>query len=322
MSSSIFSEPLHRIFPSHSFDEDELLSVDTPEAPSGYDRVWKEWYQMALELETLPEIIDTGRDEGGWRVFEMVYTSTNNMVIGGWLLLPKSGEVKRGLVVGHGYSGREGPSTGYSWKDTAILFPCARGISRSPNPPISNEPRWHVLHDIHLPERYIIRGCVEDTWLAVSTLLRLFPQLKGHIGYIGVSFGGGIGAMALAWDDRVSKGYLNVPSFGNQSLRLKLRSMGSATSVQAYSKKDPGVVENTLQWYDAAVAARRIKIPMLMACALSDPVVTPPGQFSIYNELAGPKELFVLDAGHKDYPGKVKQESELWKQMLKFFKDL
>lgn len=322
MSHSIFDGPLHRILPSHTFNEEELLAVGRPEEPAGYDKVWREWYAEALEVETLPEVIDTGQDENGWRVFDIIYTSTDQMVIGGWLLLPKSGVVKRGLVVGHGYSGRDEASTCYPFKDTAILFPCARGISRSPNPPISHEPKWHVLHDIDKPERYIMRGCVEDTWLAVSALLRLFPQLEGRIGYIGVSFGGGVGAMALAWDDRVSKAYLNVPSFGNQEMRLKLRSLGSAASVQSYNKKEPDVVENTLQWYDAATAANRITIPMLVACALSDPVVTPPGQFAVYNALQGPKELFVLDGGHKDYPNKKRQDSKIWNRMLEFFEDL
>jgi len=43
-------------------------------------------------------------------------------------------------------------------------------------------------------------------WLAVSAMLSLFPHLAGHLGYLGVSFAGGIGALALAWESRISKG--------------------------------------------------------------------------------------------------------------------
>ncbi|MEZ5576382.1 MAG: hypothetical protein R3F44_12440 [Candidatus Competibacteraceae bacterium] len=40
---------------------------------------------------------------------------------------------------------------------------------------------------------------------------------------------------------------------------------------------------------------------MHVAAARFDPAVPPPGQFAVYNALAGPKELFVLRAGHFDH---------------------
>ncbi|WP_018970284.1 acetylxylan esterase [Rubritalea marina] len=311
-----------RIRPSHRFDLDELLGVKVPAEPAGYAEMWLAWREEALQLSPHPSIEDAGYDQGDWQVFNMSYRSTDDVQIGGWLLLPKSGRVKRGLIVGHGYGGRTEPDFHLPFKDAAILFPCARGIGRSAHPPISDEPRWHVLHDIHKPERYILRGCVEDLWLAVSALLRLKPELEGHIGYLGSSFGGGVGAMALAWENRVQIAHFKVPTFGHQMLRLQLKTMGSGASVQALHKKEPQLVENTLQWFDAAQAAKHIKIPVHVACALADPVVTPPGQFAIYNALAGPKELFTLSAGHMDYPAQEEEEQKLLHGLESFFKDL
>jgi cephalosporin-C deacetylase len=86
-----------------------------------------------------------------------------------------------------------------------IVFPCSRGLGRSSDTQISADSRWHVLHDIHSRDNYIIGKCVEDLWTCVTAILELFPDVEGHIGYLGTSFGGGIGAMALPWDNRIQR---------------------------------------------------------------------------------------------------------------------
>jgi cephalosporin-C deacetylase len=159
-----------------------------------------------------------------------------------------------------------------------------------------------VLHDIDQPARYILGGCVEDLWVAVSVLAVLFPALDG-IGYSGISFGGGIGALALPHDPRIDRAHLTVPTFGNMPLWLSLPTVGSGAAVQAYAAQHPEVRE-TLRFFDAASAATCIGIPMLFAVARFDPAVAPPCQFSVANARTGAKhhETFVLDAGHADYP--------------------
>jgi cephalosporin-C deacetylase len=171
-------------------------------------------------------------------------------------------------------------------------------------------------------DRYILGGCVEDVWLAVSALLSLFPDLAGHLGYLGISMGGGIGALALAWESRISKGHLNVPTFGHQPLRLRLETNGSARSVQQFYRTHKKMTLKVLRYYDAALAAKRIKIPMHCACATFDPCVAPPGQFSIYNALNCEKHLFILEAGHHSYANQVQQEFELINQLDDFFASL
>ena len=81
---------------------------------------------------------------------------------------------------------------------------------------------WHVLHDIQDRDRYVHGGCIEDIWVAVTAAQELFPSAANRIGFMGISFGGGIGAMALAFEERIQRGHLNVPSFGNQPLRMCL----------------------------------------------------------------------------------------------------
>ncbi len=158
-------------------------------------------------------------------------------------------------------------------------------------------------------------------WLAVSSLLALFPHTAGRLAYLGISFGGGIGALALPWDNRIRYAHFNVPSFGHHPLRMQLPTWGSAAAVQNY-QREHGNVLATLSYYDAAVAAQGLRVPVHVAAALSDPVVAPPGQFCIYNALPGKKKLFILEKGHSDYPGQANQEKALLLELQEFFSEL
>jgi cephalosporin-C deacetylase len=304
--------------PSYGYTLDRLLQVESPPPPDDFAAFWQARYRRALSLDPSQRLRHCNWSHPDFECYDLYYRSTDAFDIGGWALIPKYQPVTRGVIVGHGYGGRESPDFHLPIPNAALLFPCFRGLSRSRRWPISENPAFHVLHDIDKKDRYILGGCVEDLWLAVSALLALFPSLDGHVGYLGISFGGGIGALALPWDRRIRRAHFNVPSFGHHPLRLKLPTWGSAASVQKYHSEH-GHVLDTLRYYDAAVAARYVQAPVHVAAALADPMVAPPGQFSIYNALAGEKHLFVLECGHADYPRKIAQENALIAEIREFF---
>lgn len=310
--------------PTYGYTLQQLLAVTPPREPKDFEAFWQQRYRHALTVNPAPHTQIVNENRLGYRVFNIGYTSTNQFPIRGRLLIPISGVVKRGFILGHGYGydALDEPDFQLFFKDAAFLLPCFRGLALSAQPAISAEPYWHVLHGIEQREHYILGGCVEDVWLAVSTLLSLFPQTAGHIGYMGISFGAGIGAIALAYEQRIARGHVNVPSFGHHLIRLRLPSVGSADSVQKYYKTHKKQTLKVLRFYDAAIAAKRITMPMHCACALFDPFVAPPGQFAVYNALPGEKQLFVLEAGHHEYPNKAKQTGELLQALDDFFAPL
>ncbi|MCB8874497.1 acetylxylan esterase [Acidisoma silvae] len=306
--------------PTQGFDLNQLRAIRPPTAAPGFDAFWRPRYERALGLNPQPRVNASRASHPDWLVQDITYTSTDKFPIGGWLLLPREGGVTRGLVVGHGYGGREAPDFDLPVTETALLFPCFRGLSRSRRAPISTDPAWHVLHDIDKPDRYILGGCVEDLWLAVSALTALFPAVAGRIGYSGISFGGGIGALAMAFDTRIARGSLEVPTFGNMPLWLTLPTVGSGHAVQAYARVHPETV-TMLGLFDSATASARITAPMLTAVARFDPAVAPPCQFSVANALPASShhETFILDAGHYDYPGMMEQHALLLDKVRRFF---
>jgi cephalosporin-C deacetylase len=253
-------------------------------------------------------------------VFEVEYDSLDHVRIGGWILVPRKQKFSRGIVFGHGYGGREAPETGwFVGPPAAGIFPCARGFNRSAHPDIPAHSHEHVLHGIESRQTYSHRGCVADVWLAASALVELFPECASCLDYIGGSFGGGIGAMKLPWDDRFRRAFLDVPSFGNHPLRVTLPCTGSGEAVRQRYLSDPAGVMNVLRYFDAATHARHIRIPTMVGCALFDPSVPPPGQFAVYNALNEPKRLFVREAAHFEWPGAADEDRRLQALLHEWF---
>ncbi len=307
--------------PTYGYTLETLLQVGAPSPVADFARFWQDCYARAMQVQPCPSITHSGGAEQGYEIYDLRYHSTDGFSIGGWVAIPQNQVVTKVLVIGHGYGGREAPDFTLQPEGAALLFLCFRGISRSQQAPISSNPAFHVLHDIDKPQHYILRGCVEDLWLAVSAAQVLFPAARAHIGYAGISFGGGIGAMAVAWDARIQRAHLNVPTFGHQPLRLQCQTVGSGEAVRIYERRR-GHVLDTLQYYDAAIAAQFIQQPMHIAAALFDPCVAPPGQFAVYNALPQQKQLFVLEAGHFDYPNQVTQQQALITELHDFFAQL
>ncbi|NBV75531.1 MAG: deacetylase [Methylococcaceae bacterium] len=303
--------------PNYGYSLNDLLAVSAPACPLDYAEFWQTRYQLALALPVLP-VLRLLDEREPYRVYEIEYPSSEGFLIKGWLLVPAHGKVKRGFVVGHGYGGREEPDWHLPFSDAALLFPCFRGLGRSVCQSVSAQPEQHVLSGIEHRDHYIIGGCVDDLWLSVSVLLQLYPEISGRIGYLGISFGGGVGALAVSWDDRIVKAHFNVPTFGHQPLRLQLATAGSAYAVQSCVQHQPDVIE-TLRYFDAALSARFAKQPALFALAKFDPYVAPPGQFAIYNAWSGPKQLFLMDAGHFAYPEQETQDDCLLDELKDFF---
>lgn len=299
--------------PAYGRSLDELLDIPAPAPPDGFDAYWKDRFEAAAVVSTSPAVGPPEEERDGCRIFGVSYTSVGGLRLGGWLVLPAEGPAEHGFVIGHGYGGRQeaGADVPLPLPRSAALLPCVRGMgSRSRRPGIPGEADGHVLYGIESRETYVIGDCVADLWCAASALLELVPELNegpkrgagrgARLGYVGESFGGGLGALALPWDERFACGQLTVPTFGNHPLRTTLPSVGSGEAVRAYREEHPEVMD-VLAYFDAATAAERIRVPVMVAPALFDPAVPPPGQFAVYNALPEERELHILRAGHFPY---------------------
>lgn len=305
--------------PTYGYDLDRLLAVGAPAAPAGFAAFWRERYAAALAVDPDPVLGPVEDKWDGCRVFGVTFTSVGGVRLGGWAVLPDEQPARHGFVVGHGYGGRTAARMPLPLPQAAAIQPCVRGLpDRGRTPGIPDTTAEHVLHGIETPETYVIGDCVADLWCAATALRRLVPELGDRLGYVGESLGGGLGALALPWDDRFAAAQLTVPTFGNQPLRLTLECLGSGESVRRYAASHPEVTD-VLAYFDAATAARDITAPTLVGAALFDPSVPPPGQFAVYGALGGPRQLEVLTAGHFEYPGLDAETAALAAATGRFF---
>ncbi len=309
--------------PAHGSTLDDLLGVPAPAAPADFEAFWRERYARALAVRPEPVVGRVVEERDGVRIHDVTYSTTGGVRLGGWLVLPEDDEAEHGFVIGHGYGGREAPGRDVPLPlpRSAAILPCVRGMgSRSLQAAVPCTADEHVLYGITARESYVIGECVADLWCAATALLELVPGLSSGLGYLGESFGGGLGALALPWDDRFAAGRLTVPTFGNHPLRLTLDCVGSGAAVRRYHREHPEVT-GVLRYFDAATAAAHIDKPVLTAPALFDPSVPPPGQFAVYNGLpeGSGRELHVLEAGHFEWAGAERSVARLERATGEFF---
>ncbi len=301
--------------PTCGYSEKELLAMLPPDnEPADFKEFWQDVYQQTMAISSKVEMREIWSPEPDVKCYELHYKSLDGLDVGAWLSRPKNS--KGGIVVGHGYGGCPKPSVS---KDFTVIAPSSRGFSLSNNIDIPWMSSAHVIHGIESKETYVIKGATADIWRATSVLLELFPDTQSNLNYSGGSYGGGLGALAMAWEKRVKACYLNVPTFGHHPSRLQFKSVGSGEAVRTYYKEHPEVTE-VLAYFDAATAAKYIKIPTLSTPALFDPCVLPPGQFAVNNAIpAQHKKTVILICGHFSTPENDKILAEVEKLKIELF---
>ena len=292
----------------YGYDLAALRAIRPTAPPAGFDAAWTRLRREADLADVSPVLRELDAIDGR-RVFELEHGTTDDLRLRAWLALPARGTARVGIVQSHGYGGRDAPDFSRVPDDAAVVFPVARGLGAlnvgvgAPDRPA------HVLHGIDSIERYVLVRCAADLWSVADALTEVVGSLPLY--YVGESFGGGIGALALPWDDRYVGATLIVPSFGQNALRLELPCEGSGEIVRGHVERHPEA-RDVLRFADAAAAATRLRIPVRVEAALWDTVVPPPGQFAVANAVefaaragtGAELELEVLPAGHAEYPGR------------------
>lgn len=304
--------------PTYGYSEIDLLGVGLPEAPHDFDDFWRDTFtrNAAVDLDATVLASDSPDDRYDLRIAE--FDTLGGHRVGAWILAPKTGDVKAAFVTSHGYGGRTGPDFDLLADGAAAIFPCAPGFNLSASDDLPGEKMGHVVHGIAERETYLIRPCVTSLWSAATLILDLYPQTSDRLYLTGGSFGGGLGALALPWDDRFAKAYLRVPTFGHHPIRNICPCEGSGMAVAEHVGAHPEAT-NVLASYDAATAADRIRIPVFGAPALFDPKVPPPGQFAVTNALPEGSKTRILRAGHFTYPGQEEEMASLRGELVDWF---
>lgn len=275
-----------------------LMPPAAPAEPADFDDFWRATFREfgvgSVGWEFTRDLAPTETH----RIAEIRFHSSAEEQAAAYAMVPHAiTDVRRGLVVGHGYGGRTAPDLDRVPADTAAIFPVAPGTHADAPSRFPASPDDHVLAGIADRDTYSHRFSAADIWRAATVLLDMVPMVAGALDFSGGSFGGGIGALALPWDDRFRRAVLDVPSFGNHDIRLTRYCTGSGEAVRRHLHAHPEV-RPVLDYFDAAIAARRLRLPVHVSAAVQDPAVDPRGQFAVYHALSGPRRLGVRANGH------------------------
>lgn len=291
--------------PTHGHDGAALRDVGPPDTePPGFDDFWRGLHDRTAAEPLRLELGGDFRAIPGFRLRQVSYNIGRGFRASAWLATPEDERtIRAGIIASHGYGGRTDVEPCFFRPGFAVILPVAPGfhISADPRLPLNDAGR-HVLHGIESPETYVFGLCATAVWRAPEAAEEVLGRRLERWHYFGWSFGGGLGALALPWTPRVQSAELGQPSFGHHPIRLQQPSAGSSNAVRQRYLDDPSIAR-TLAFFDAATAARRLRIPVVFACALFDPAVTPPGQFAVANAHPGPKRISVFLTGHHDWPG-------------------
>jgi cephalosporin-C deacetylase len=275
-----------------------LTPLPPPEEPVDFDDFWRATFE---EFGTGPVAWEFTQDlppTETHRLAEIRFHSSAEEQAAAYAMVPHAiTDVRRGLVIGHGYGGRTSPDLDRVPADTAAIFPVAPGTHAGTVSRFPALPDAHVLAGIARRDTYSHRFSAADIWRAATVLLDMVPAAAGALDFSGGSFGGGIGAMALPWDGRFRRASLDVPSFGDHTVRLTRRCTGSGEAVREHLRQHPEA-RSVLDYFDAATSARRLRLPVHVSAAVLDPAVDPRGQFAVYHALTGPRRLSIRAAGH------------------------
>ena len=300
-----FSAPFDTWFPDAAFDGSYGFTLETlravrPVPPaSGFAQRWRDWREAARAVDAASRCLSTSEVEG--RTVSLIELSgVDGVRLRAWYVAPLTGAARVGIVHGHGYGGREAVDLRRVPNDAAAIFPVARGLgSLNVDVGAPEEREAHVLTGLADADAYVIGLCARDLWLAADALVELGGDVPLY--YVGESFGGGLGALAVPWDDRFVGATLVVPTFGQYDERLAVPCLGSGEFQRQWALKHPEAREQ-LRLFDASTAAQFFGVPVRVEAALWDQYVPPQGQFSVANAVAD-LELTVLPAGHAEYPG-------------------
>ncbi|REJ07259.1 acetylesterase [Microbacterium bovistercoris] len=274
---------------------------------TGFAAQWLSWREAAGGVDAAPVVLSTEKTDG--RTVSLIELSgADGVRLRAWSVSPLEGNVARvGIVHGHGYGGRDAVDLRRVPVDAAAIFPVARGLGALNADVGAPEDREaHVLGGLESPDDYVIGLCARDLWLAADALAVLAGDLPLY--YVGESFGGGLGALAVPWDERFVGATLIVPTFGQYDERIAVPCLGSGEFQRARVQQHPEAREQ-LRPFDASTTAGFFSIPVRVEAALWDQNVPPQGQFAVANAVPD-LELHVLPAGHAEYPGLAEVTAE------------
>lgn len=298
---SDYDDTTRRVF---GIRADEIRSAY--QKPADFDEFWKD---TKAELEEIkPDFKVTEHHElekFGEKVYMIQMRSLDNMLIRGWMTVPKMTRKNQKfpvLIMLPGYQADTKPLLGEA---ADVIFISAdvrgQGLNRSE---FNLRREDYIVHNIENKSKYYLRGVIMDCVRYVDFACSRPEIDKNRIAVSGGSMGGYMSISTAAIDHRVALCAPQNPFMSDVYNMDNGATVWPLQHMKLYVAIRPGLtfdkVMDNLQYFDTKNFATMIKCPVLMGIGLLDPYVPPGNAFSVFNNITSKKKIIVFkDLGHE-----------------------
>ena len=270
--------------------------------PDDIDTFWDEVLAETAKIPLDPEVVlDPLRSSDEIDVYEVFYTSLDQVRIAGWYAVPKQRDgLLPGLLQVPGYNMEPPVPKVWARKGYAAFSVAPRGKLRSNR---QFNPGYPGLLTYGMVDRnvYSYRGFYMDACRAVEFLLARDEVDSNRIGVTGHSQGGGLTVSTAALRPEIKAAAAGAPYLCGYMDAIELTDAYPYQEIADYLRMNPDSrldVENTLAYFDGINLAHRITCPIIVSVGLQDSTCPPETGYSMFNAIASEdKKMYAYD-GH------------------------
>jgi cephalosporin-C deacetylase-like acetyl esterase len=303
----------------------------TRQKPADFDAFWANAKRELAKVPGQFKVTEMPDMEHNDKVYQIEMHSLDNIVIRGYMALPK--EVKPGQklpvsVYLPGYGAQANPLVGTP--SMALISLSVRGQPMSDDV-LKPEREEYITTGIENKNKYILKGVLMDCVRLVDFVCSR-SELDSTAIYAGGASMGGYLALALsAIDQRVAITTANNPVFADFRTLATVSNSFPMAEIKHYAESNSvplTAILNTLDYFDLQNFATNIHAPTVMGIGLLDNLSPPTGNLAMYNAIPANKKIFVFPALAHDigpeigaYVGKwVFEKLNVWQRYLAFNK--
>jgi len=278
----------------------------THDKPADFDQFWAD-SKTALEA-VKPDFKLTeqpDQEKFGEKVYIIQMRSFGNMLIRGWMTVPKITHKNQKfpvLIMLPGYQADTKPLLG---ADADMIFISAdvrgQGLNRQA---MDLRRDQYIVYDLEDKYKYYLRGVIMDCERYIDFVCSRPEIDKEKIAVAGGSMGGYTSIATAALDKRVALCAPQNPFMSDVYNMDNGASVWPLQHMKRYVAIRPGLtfdkVLDNLQYFDTKNFATLVKCPVLMGIGLLDPYVPPNNSFAVFNNINAKKKIIVFkDLGHE-----------------------
>jgi cephalosporin-C deacetylase len=274
----------------------------TVRKPDDIDAFWEDVLAQTAMIPLDPvALYDPLRSTEEIDVYEVFFTSLDQVRIAGWYALPKNrGANLPGLLQVPGYNMEPPVPKLWARKGYAAFSVAPRGKLRSNRQFNPGYPGLltHSMVDRHT---YSYRGFYMDACRAVEFLLGRDEVDSDRIGVTGHSQGGGLTISTAALRPEITAAAAGAPYLCGYMDAIELTDAYPYQEIADYLRMYPESrqeVEDTLAYFDGISLAHRITCPVIVSVGLQDSTCPPETGYAMFDAIASSdKQMYGYD-GH------------------------